>query len=280
MDIKLFDRHQSISEYANIWLTPEECIYCKTSLTLLQSENKLNRMFFWGKINGLESDYYVAFGFKADCFRHRIFFYSSDALDWMRLPNPNTELMQKDYIFTKPFTGDIGKEVDVLLPPKFKIVGEKLSQELSTNPIKIMEEQRLACTVWKITNESAIVPRGAVVSSAEGTIILNSFFHGLKQEQAKLLSNYQYYREPQNKLQHNLLKRSDYNISIDFLDTLEDLVPVNKSIAIHFERNKEIVFLKSLHWLGMCCYHELESETFGFYYIGDGRKNLDILFSV
>lgn len=275
MDVKNFKHHLQIANYSNIWLTPEETACIESSLIVLQSQNKLERIFFWGKINGLEADYYVAFGFKGDCFRNQKFFFSTNALDWMLLPRPHKDLLNSHQIYSNYFTGDAGLQIE---PQAFQLQSDKV--KLNHETTKFKEVQRLACTIHRITEESAIVPRGALYSSTEDTISLNPMFYGLKQEEAKLLSNYQYFREPKNKFNYNLMKRSQFNYSIDFLDTMDDLLPLTNSVAINFERNKDIVLLKSLHWPGMCCYHEMESGTFGFYYIGSGQKNLDILFGM
>lgn len=281
MDIsKLFD-NLNILQSINVSLSPDESIRLQHSLIILQSKNKFEAIRFWGKINGLEQDYYITFGFRKDCFKNVKYFYSQNLNDWTILPNPdNVKLIKEASTFCEQmFSGDPGKEIKVENDPIFEEKNGKLVQFPSpTESVKLLEEQRLATVVKMITEEAATMPRGAIYLKSDGNVTFNPFFSGLTKNEAKLLGNYQYYREPRNKYNYNVLKRNHFNYSTDFLDTLDDAVPLHKSFIIDMHKSKDTVFLKSLHWPGMICYHKIKSGQYGFVYMGNGKKDLDVIF--
>lgn len=93
--------------YCGIKLSPEHKILIKNSLIVLQNENRFANMYFWGRINGLARDYYIAFGFTKDCLRDRKYFFSIDGYQWLMLPfvhNPKT--FQATMLCHENFSGD------------------------------------------------------------------------------------------------------------------------------------------------------------------------------
>lgn len=147
-----------------------------------------------------------------------------------------------------------------------------------TNYIKMKEEHRLAFIVKTISEECAMVPRGAVSKQVDGTNVLNAMFQGLKLSAATDLNNYQLYRMPHNEWNENLLKRPSYNYATDFLDTLDAVAPPQYSNAILLDRYDERVFIKSLLWPGMLFFHKCSTQMHGFVYFGNGRKNSELFF--
>lgn len=93
--------------YCGIKLSPEQKILIENSLIVLQNENRFADMYFWGRINGIENDYYIAFGYTRDCLRDRKYFFSIDGFQWLLLPfvhNPKT--FQATMLCQTPFSGD------------------------------------------------------------------------------------------------------------------------------------------------------------------------------
>ena len=129
-----------------------------------------------------------------------------------------------------------------------------------------------------ITEESALLPRGALYKRVDRKTVYNPAFNGFKSHEAKEIINYQLYRMPRNKWNANLIKRQCYNYTTDFFDTVDSLVPAENSFSITTNRDNHIVFVKSLHWPGMFFFHKLMSKKHGFVYFGDAKKNYDILF--
>lgn len=143
---------------------------------------------------------------------------------------------------------------------------------------EIKEEHRLGKLVEAITNECAVIPRGAVTKRADGLYFANPMFSGLELSMAENLTNYQLLRLPQEKWNYNLLKRPDFNYATDFLDTLDSVLPNNYQFAITTDRYNGIIFLKSLLWPGMIFCHKCGTNIHGFVYFGNARKNAELLF--
>lgn len=66
-------------------LASHRMMLLKHSLCVLQQQNKCTNIYFWGRIDGLENDYYIAFGYIDDCLAKRCYFYSQDCVDWFLL---------------------------------------------------------------------------------------------------------------------------------------------------------------------------------------------------
>lgn len=124
-------------------------------------------------------------------------------------------------------------------------------------------------------NESAVVPRGALCLQ-NGSIAFNPRFRGLSRLDASQVKNFQLFRFPINDRNRNLMKREDYNYKMDFMDTIDDLVPA-KSFTLKVN-DQDVCLIRSLKWPGMIFYHKLNTIYKGFFYFGDGTENLDLLF--
>lgn len=93
----------------------------------------------------------------------------------------------------------------------------------------LKEEDRVSATVQLINNDAAVVPRGSWMKTMEGKIIENPSFEGLQIDEGDQLKSYLHARLPQNKWNENLLTRSDYNYSLDFLDPIIEDAPRGKN---------------------------------------------------
>jgi radial spoke head protein 9 len=246
-------------------LNHQHAALIENSLILLQRDNKFLHVFWWGRISGFEADYFIAFGYKNNILFNKKFFYSLNCVDWYLLPPAKPELFDPSTHCMLKFQGD---------PTHIQFCDGNNAK------IHMKEEDRLACVVHLITEEAALVPRGAFYKRTDQEITMNPLFRGLTCTDAQSFTNYQLFRAPRNRYNYNLLKRQHYNYATDFFDTLDDVLPVNKSFAIRLDRNKEVVFLKSLHWPGMNFFHKCSTAVHGFRYMGDGIKNMDLLFMI
>lgn len=165
-----------------------------------------------------------------------------------------------------------------LQDPIFDIVANHVTGISRPEVVKLKEEERLAAIVFIITEECAICPRGAFYKMTDGRVIPNQMFRGLNSLQIDNQSYYQLYRLPRNDLKVNLAKRSDYNYAIDFLDTIDCVIPLGQAFALNLQKNERLVVIKSCLWLGMTFFHKIDSHEHGFLYLGDGKKNFDLLF--
>lgn len=123
------------------------------------------------------------------------------------------------------------------------------------------------------------MPRGSIIKRDDGKAVYSPTFAGLRQLEASKLDNYVLYRTPRNTWNSNLLKKPDYNYGTDIFDTLDSMVPVNRTFALSMETiaSGGLALVRSLYWPGMLFFHKCNSRKHGFVYFGDGRKNLDIL---
>ena len=77
-----------------------------TSLRTLQLESDVSYCKFWGKILGVERDYYIAITWDSDALSNRTYFYSLNMRTWTQLPSADNELRVKyDWIQLR-FRGD------------------------------------------------------------------------------------------------------------------------------------------------------------------------------
>lgn len=164
--------------------------------------------------------------------------------------------------------------------PSFDIDANNVISATLPEEVELKEEDRLAAIVFIITEECAICPRGALYKLTDGRVVYNQMFRGINDLQCEDLSCYQHYRLPRNDLKVNLSKRSDYNYPIDFMDSIDDVVPKGYSFSLTLERNERLVIIKSCLWLGMTFFHKINSHKHGFLYIGDGKKNYDLLLMI
>lgn len=260
-------------------LTPEQLVLLENSLIILQNENKFRDIFYWGQINAVENDYYLAFGYTKDCLRRRKFFWSHNCCDWFLLPPEKQELNRICLIMPTKFKGDPTWIENVELDPELIYDEENKIYKASERKIrKIKEEDRLSCIVAMITMETAIIPRGCLYKRVDRSVIYNPAFHGLTKIEANDITNFQLFRIPQNDYNTNLLKRGNYNYPIDFFDIIDSCELGKKCYSKTIDDYHKIVFIRSLLWLGMVFYHKLETQQQGFLYIGDGKKNFDLLF--
>lgn len=77
-------------EYAHC-LCPGKIALIKHSLIILQTESKLKNIYFWGRLNGIENDYYIAFGYTQNILNNRRYFYSKDCSEWCYLPTDSVD---------------------------------------------------------------------------------------------------------------------------------------------------------------------------------------------
>ncbi|XP_037811178.1 radial spoke head protein 9 homolog [Lucilia sericata] len=279
MNIEYFQEGLDSLMYCGIKLSPEQKILIENSLIVLQNENRYAGIYFWGRINGIAKDYYIAFGYTRDCLRDRKYFFSIDGYQWLMLPfvhNPKT--FQATMVCREPFSGDPSLITTVKLDPIFDIDSNQVISTSLPEEIPLKEEERLAAIVFIITEECAICPRGSLYKLTDGCVVPNQMFRGLNDLQCEDLSYYQIYRLPRNDLKMNLSKRSDYNYPIDFLDSIACVIPKGQAFSLNLQHNERLVVIKSCIWLGMTFFHKINSSKHGFLYIGDGKKNYDLLF--
>lgn len=60
---------------AGICISTENSQLLQNSLLILQTENHFRKCYYWGRINGLQNDYHIAYGYEKDCMNGRVYHY-------------------------------------------------------------------------------------------------------------------------------------------------------------------------------------------------------------
>ena len=262
--------------YSGFHLTEMEANLIENSLIILQSENKFRDIFFFARFDTSSNDrYYIAFGYKNDIFKDQKYFYSLNGYEWLMLPEVKPNLFAYVPQMTSMLTGDPMNVEEFCKNPNFVADREEVFIECPRSTKKIKEEDRLSCLVHLIIQGAAIHARGVLYRQLSGFITHNPHFQGLSRLDASEMKNFQLFRYPCNNLNFNLTKRSDYNYQTDFFDSIDDLTP--KKCFSYNLNDRNICMIRSLMWPGMIFFHKLNTKHQGFFYFGNGRKNLNLL---
>jgi radial spoke head protein 9 len=276
MNIENFQENRQFMSHSGFSLTELEAGLIENSLIILQSQNKFRDISFLARIDTSTTHrYYIAFGYQRSIFKDRKYFYSLNAHQWMLLPDPKPKLFQLVSQMKTPLSGDPMNVESVCKNPIFIPDRDEVFKTCPRSQKDVKEEDRLACIVHMIMNESAIHPRGILYRQVTGHVTYNPCFKGLNHLQASEKINFQLFRYPLNNRNYNVTKREDYNYQTDFFDTIDDLIPTTCfSFAIN---DRDVCLIRSLLWPGMTFFHKINSPFQGFFYFGNGLKNLDIL---
>lgn len=116
MNISNFKENLNYISYCGISLSPEEATYLENSLIILKSDNKFKETFFWGRINGIRNDYFIAFGYHKNCLTGSKFFYSVNCKgEWVLLPDIQPDNDRLCLLNQNLFQGDVGAIEDVIM---------------------------------------------------------------------------------------------------------------------------------------------------------------------
>lgn len=273
----LFD-HLPYMAYAFRTLSTEERLKLEHSLRILQRAQRLRSVYFFGKLEGIDGHYTLAFGCPGwDVFKNRKLFYSQNLYDWFLLLEPKHWSEDWQYI-RHPFQGDPAFKQEIDLGPEFTLNEDQVPIDGARGQFVVKEQDRLWYVMTRILQEAAIVPRGVLYHSTEGECVINPFYGGLDINESVSVVNYHHFRKPIYGAKENLLKREDCSYFVDVFDPADDVIPEHKSFVVTRDRERDVFVLKSLHWPGMVSFHRVNSNIYGFFYFGDGRKNWDMLF--
>ncbi|XP_034950657.1 radial spoke head protein 9 homolog [Chelonus insularis] len=268
--------------HSGICIAPEKAQLLKNSLSLLTHENHFDKTYYWGKINGVKNDYYIAYGYSKDCLKNRVYFYSMNCNDWWLLLKVNESEELITPLVSAPFQGDptfiSTVHVDELLSYNND---EKIIKVYQTGGLlyNLKEENRLAATVKLVTDEAMIIPRGSWIKRPNGDITENEAFEGLDLNKALQTKYYLHTRLSQKSKTYNVMSSSFHEYAFDFLDNLEGDVPKGCwIIQPHLRHN--MVIIRSMYWPGMTFYQQINSLNHGCLYVGNGIKNFSVPFMI
>jgi len=260
---------------SGVILTPEQKAALQTSLVVLRSEQKFNKVLFLGKVKGIKEDYFLAVGLNNDAMTDRKHLYSTDCVTWVVLPDATQEMKDKARAARGRFTGDPSNEFEYTETKRVQGEGDEVIEEDET--INIKEEDRLAAVLAEINHDVAIAPRGAFMLTPSGQVVPNRSFEGLTVAEAAKLSSYVHFRPAEILPTKSLLDRANLDRSLDFMDSIEEDIP-RGCWSLQLDRGSGLVILKSLLWLGYVFYLVPGTSKFGSVYFGIGERNCDLPF--
>lgn len=269
-------------------LSTEHIAALQSSLVLLRSAEKFTSVKYWGRIIGTARDYFIAQGVGENELTDRKTFFSTDCVLWAQLPVVHPVIAASAKRIKTRFTGTASTESFVTEPgPSENEAPLDLPADVSAcrkSETKdegvvvttvIIEEKRLAATIAAIDHECAIVPHGAYVKTADGTVLQKRNFEGLSTADSAKLHKYLHFRVPIVK--RTALERSQQDKSVDFLDLVSSDVPEG-CWSLQYERGGQVAVLKSLLWPGFTFYHCPGTQDHGYIYNGTAQKNADLAF--
>ena len=268
---------------------------------------KHEELYFWGKINGEEFDYFIAFGIN---FRHnygfpkKIYYYTpSNTFKFEELPET---FPYHDEDFKKTYWKALkGKPEDIIKKYKEDVPEGEQNQEppqenkeeaqqkildpdasVDDNAPKkeppkenYTEKLKLSYLVRQIDIDTCVIPKGALKLTAEHEFRINKGFKGLKQNELNDQNNYLHYRAIINEDKKLFIENVDAIFSEDILDPITT-DPVKGSWSIQLDPTKKIANLRNLLWPGFFAVHQSGTNLYGCVYFGDGKKNADLPFMI
>ncbi|EDQ91947.1 uncharacterized protein MONBRDRAFT_23250 [Monosiga brevicollis MX1] len=257
-----------------IVLSTEKRVALQTSLVLLQHAEKLEHMTYWGKIQGLTADYYIAQGYNQDPFQRKNFM-SLDCIKWAHVADVHPVLIASAQGLTTRFTGNPSHEYTVASLRKEETKSDNTVIVTTT----LSEEKRLAAVIHLIDQAARVVPRGAYRKTPGDKIEKSHTFSGLSFQDAGKIDNYMHCREPETLKMKTNLQLAKLDPALDFLDSLADDIP-KRCWSIQYQKGATVAVLRSVVWPGAVFYHGISSPIFGHVYVGTGLKNLDLIFMI
>lgn len=155
-------------------LSPDRRASLLTSLTLVKRDYRYDRVLFWGRILGLNADYYIAQGLSEDQLAPRKTLYSLNCMEWSLLPPATEEMLVQTSMVKGRFMGDPSHLYEHTELQKVN-EGDKVFEEVV---VQIKEETRLVSVIDQIDKAVAVIPRGALIKTPFGPVHVNRTFEG------------------------------------------------------------------------------------------------------
>eukprot|EP00347_Sterkiella_histriomuscorum_P023716 403333631 len=305
MDI--LDLHEEIKnlKFNGLTLNLDERVQLEAAIMKLQTTWRCEEMQFWGKIQGLQHDYFIVVGqyFSAQYeFPFKKFFWAlSKDFEFQEMPPLNDQ--HKDAInqIISLFSGNPKKKLINLLPEgeegqeaaadeipaedgaeegkqeNLSDISEE--EEIKIPPKDLTELDRLVYVVYAIENDCCIAPAGAYKMTPTHQVRRNEAFRGLPNAQAHELRSYLHFRNVQDSDLKQELDKPSAPFNPRFLEAIPEDSPVGVW-TIQADGSNTTVLLRNLLWPGYGFYHKAGTKKFGQMYIGDGIKNDELHFMI
>jgi len=280
------------------------------ALSVLRCQIKADELMFWGKVTGVQNDYYIAVSITYKNmyeFPQKTFYYTlsnTKGFTFREMPSLGLPEVEQDRsidcdnsLFTgnpsKKLGAKVGEEGEEAVeePPKEEEEGEegaekkaKDSDASEDEEVKIpkrnlTEIDRLTAVVLAIENDCQLCPTGAFKMTPDHQLKRNEAFSGLNGTEALKKGNYMHFRNVQTIEKKRLLETPEAPFTYNFLENISREKPQG-CWSLQRDERHETVIIRSLIWPGYHFFHKISSSKFGGMYIGDGLKNAEVHFIV
>lgn len=265
---------------------------------------KSEELWFWGKIVGLENDYYILK--RVDYAGHyqfpstQFFWALSTDFVFRELPGLNSDHLADVNEVNTFFKGDpnvILKKYEEEEQDPVDIKDDQIQADLEKRRLEddydsdeelvkevkkvlnFTELSRLSFIVRNIDFDTSAVPQGAFNLTPEHELRRAKIFRGLTKERAGRLENYMHFRDVVSQEKREYIEEDDAIFKEDLLDPLLS-DSLKGSWTIQVDASGSIANLRSLLWPGYFAFHKANTHFFGGVYVGEGIKEVNIAFAL
>jgi radial spoke head protein 9 len=280
MDAENFDTNLKYINLNGATLNIDERLNIKLALSQLQSDLKLDQVFFWGKISGTVKDYFIAYSLdytrKTHGFPSKNFFWASSSnYIFASLPGPLEKFTSQFNELNVFFTGEHDRIV-IEQPVSAPVV---VDEDLVLPSKMVTELNRLSHVVHSIENNCAVVPRGSYKFTPLKETVRNEGFKGLNRDNAFALGSWQHFHPASQHDKVSIMQRDEAVYNNGFLDEIVADYP-RSCWSLVRDCTESVANLRNNLWAGYYAFHRLNTPIYGSLYIGNGIRNNDLPFMV
>ncbi|KAJ1336381.1 hypothetical protein BSLG_007165 [Batrachochytrium salamandrivorans] len=250
----------TIFTLAGFTLNTEERAVLFSSMSIKKAQEKLPNIYLWGKVIGIQQDYFLAQSVGETLF-DRKYFYTTDNSNWFQLPliSPN-ESHQADLVQAR-FYGD----------PSYE-------HTIPGGLLNCAKKKRLTALMETINRNVQIVPRGAYYRNLNRAIIKNPNFRGLSSEDMGDVNSFLHFRDGFEITSRTISERvHQFDDAIDIFEPISKDEP--KGVwSVNFEIGSAATIVRNLQWPGYTFMHTTCPLRYSSFYYGTGQKNHNIGF--
>lgn len=249
-------------------LSAEQQAALDSSVAIKRVEAGLKSLTLWGRITTLNGkDYLIAeganeplLGLGGEVQLDAKYFYSIDGVKWVDLQAVDSETSARAATIDSILVGDAAKayEITEVDPnaPAAPAEGEERDEMFGKLVIQVPEVAVLRQRVDSINAACGVVPVNSSQPNAHNRIVPNRLFGGLA------------YPEKLESYQHRHVAPGGPTLAADLRGVW----------SVNYDPFKQIAAVRSLLYPGYSFYFSGHEVTWGALYMGDGRRNNDLIF--
>lgn len=295
-----------ISKFNGVCFNVNERVNLEIGLKELMSKEKPEHLYFWGKITGEESDYYIAEGINFTGhygFPEKKFYFSTADFNFVPLPetfdyhdkdvndNYYKPLKGKPNEIIKKYKEEIPEGENAEKPPE-ENKEEQPPQQIQDPDASVddnapkkedpkenfTEKLKLSYLVRQIDYDTSVVPEGAFKLAPEHEIRINRTFKGVSKQEIGRMERWMHFR-PVSEEKNKILEEENAVFRFDIFDSIVNDT-MKGSWSLQVDSSKSCCNVRSLLWPGY--FATLQGNT-GLYcglYYGNAMKNLELPFMI